>query len=132
VKALYDAIAAKITASPDGDTLRALISDYRPHRVPSKVACPYLVWRNVGTAVDRTNSSMFNDTIIQFSIHDDNEDSPIAVCNIYDALIALFDDVTLTVSGWTNVRTDRLSDQLLDDPDGGYEYIVQYRFYLGK
>lgn len=61
---------------------------------------PFILYFNIPAGVEKTFSEEFNNYLFQFSLFSDSE-SLVEISTMYDDLIALFDDCSLTITGST-------------------------------
>lgn len=96
---------------------------------------PYVVYFPLPGNVADTMSTKIEEALIQFSIFVTNEDGGATkAVQIRDALVALYDDVLLTMGGGYTMTSAARSTtgHLLKDPDEGYDAHVEYLFQYEK
>jgi len=72
----------------------------------------------------------YEDIIIQFNLFEDTTNSPVAINNLFDKLIAAFDFAELTVDNHTHIYMKRETSFLTKDENNIWQYNVSYRIYL--
>lgn len=75
-------------------------------QAPEQAVYPNVVFMVVVSTPADTFTEQVEDTLVQFSLRSTSE-SLTEITTMYAHLRALFDDATLTVTGGTNVRTQR-------------------------
>jgi len=94
---------------------------------------PYCVYYLIGDGPDWyfEDERIFR-AMIQFNLYTDDR-SATNVCTYTDNLMALYDECTLSVTGYTFLRMERTWEYLLRDPEEQvWQYVVQYRVTLEK
>lgn len=102
-------------------------------RMPQKTVFPYATYHLVGMDNRDTLTEHYPELFVQFNIFSQNEYTDEA-CECFDALDAVFNDGTLTVTGYTHkyTRPDGL-DMLVPNPDRSIQqYSVRYAILLKK
>lgn len=138
MKALYEAIVTRY-ASASGATLRAALGDdIHPFRAPQGTALPLVIYNHTGTPVDYTmagaggNATEIRTVNIDFVLYDDAS-SPLAIENAAEDLYALYDDVLLSVTGWTVFDAERENDlDIRDEQNKVWQKVISYRYQLGR
>ena len=77
------------------------------------------------------SGSEFEEIYIQFSIFDSNSSSS-NISTLESNLIDLLDNVTLTLTNFTQIGFKRLSKRYLIDENGIWQTIIEYRIELQK
>ena len=131
---MIDVLATAINArydSASGAALRALTTGMYPEEAPQGAIGIYITYSFIITDSEWTFDTTFDGPLVQFSLWS-SDDSPLSVMEAGTALVSLYKDVLLTVTGWTSVRADKVGERLLDDPnDKGFQYIVEMKYKLG-
>lgn len=85
-----------------GSTLAGLISGrmYQGKAAPG-AAMPYVVFSPVGEYREKTFHEVYVNTRVQFAIYTAGEDAPSVGQAIYQAIIDLYDECALTITGST-------------------------------
>lgn len=101
-----DALIAAINAKWPGSTLDSLVGgriflDEVPEHLRPR-SFPDIVWFIVSGVPDRTFTEHYTDTLIQFSIFSASPGA-VEITGLYNALSALFDECSLTITGSTLV-----------------------------
>jgi len=123
MKALFKAIYDKFSAANDFNT--AIGGQFYLNAAPQGIDKPYAVFQLINNAVDYNFSSTFDDAEIQIDIIDGNDDS--TILDLADYCMALFDDCTLTVSGYQFLKMERDLNFLTEDPAEELQhYVIQY------
>ena len=132
---LFISIGARWDATPVGDAIRALatgglhLSEAYQGAMTSTFK-PYVVYFALPGAVSNTNTTTMEEVAIQFSIFCPDEDGASTCVQIRDALVALYDDVRLTMGGgFEMTRAIRqTAGQFLKEPEQGYACHIDYVF----
>jgi len=134
MKALFDAINSEYLNSTTAAALRALTATSTSlfhGRAPQETAHPFIEISMVTSGIDMSNTSDFREPLITFDVWDDDR-SPVAVNNIGDAIVSLYRDNLLSVTGYTTVRADITDESELEQPDAkGWNYQVNIQYMLG-
>lgn len=102
-----------------------------PYKAPDGTPYPFLTWSFPDSTIEyvmdapRGTAALLEFNVIQFSIWD-NDSSPIRAIQISDILKATFDDYFFPWDGSVNMIFSRIFDNLLDDEEKGWQYVVQY------
>jgi hypothetical protein len=125
VKALFDAIEL---AYADTALDTATTGIYHVY-APVTVKMPYVTYLLLGNIPDRTNRSgglqVCENARLQISVWTPGFDSADCLA-LYSLLTAVYDDAVLTVAGYHHIQMTRASDNLVADPEGGWQYAVEY------
>lgn len=129
---LFEAIFARFNATPVGDTLRILAPGGMFHgRAPQTATYPLIELTMPGTSTEVTMDSDFDLVLVDYHCWD-NQRSPLRVELLANEVKVVYADVKLTVTGFSNIRSDKISEVELEDPDGdGYQYVVTFQYTLG-
>lgn len=98
---LYAAIITKVSGS---DLSTAVGGRIYSEDAPDGAALPYVIFIDPLAEQRDTFSERIEDISLQFSAFSDST-STVEIGGIYDNIRSLFDDATLSVSGWTNIMT---------------------------
>ena len=124
-------LAAENTAA--ANALRAKVGELNAYTLPKDDSSyPAVTYRYDGNEEELVMDGRLENPEILFTGYSIREDSPIEAMEVRDLIVALFDDCVLTVSGYSYVRGDRYMDRIEEDPDGGYNCYVGYRFKIDK
>ena len=118
---LFTAIITKFNADP---TLNAY-GLYAEH-APQDAILPYLTYMLVINEPIETFSDTSEYSMIQFSVWDDSV-SPLLVTQLAELFKTAFDWCSLTVAGRAHISMARQAERLLEDPDGGWQYSMDYQ-----
>lgn len=123
ISSLLESITTQYSNSP----LPAFVEGfYYAGTAPDQLEGTYITYFMVdGGKQEYTMSSRSERPTFQFSVWSD-EDSPLTVTRIAEMLMFWFDDCKLTVDGGKHIRIDRESHNLIPDPDGGWQYQIDY------
>lgn len=132
MNALFTAIYNKF----DGDaTLKAALTGGMWNtKVPTSRTDPYAVYNLMSNIPNGTFTEDIEEFVYQFNIFlrgPEDGKSAADVTAIYEQLIAVYDDCSLTVTGYTHVHTTREFSTLLY-VDGKWQYNVRYRTEIQK
>jgi len=133
MKALLDGIYTLFTAAPGGtyNTFYVAVGG-RMYLARAKQGetIPYVTYHLITDTNDWNFSHDFETALIQFNIF---HTSSTSAGTILGYLETLYDDCTLSVTGWTNVFMQREFTQLIRfDEENLWMYVVQYRVLLQK
>jgi len=126
MQALIDAIVAAFADTALSEAVSGLY--YRggtPQPAPTTVQMPYVTFFLVGNVPDNAGSQKCEEPRVQFSIWTSGWDSTEAMA-LYPLLRAIYDDALLSVSGYSMITMDRVADNLIPDPGGGWQYAIDY------
>jgi len=128
MKALFKAIYDQYSTVND---FRTAVPRFHLNNAPQSSTKPYAVFQLITNVTDYNFTSTFDDAEIQIDIIDDNISSDIL--DHADKCMALFDDCTLTVTGYQFLRMERDWNQLSEDPEEEIQrYTIQYTVWLRK
>ena len=125
MKALRNAIYAKNA----GSALDTLISGQIFYgKVPTGTRYPYVVFYRISGSPERTFTEEYDNPLIQFSVFSADPNSSNEVHEIADAVKALYDECSLSITGytlvWMRLQNDvgPLEDDSIsqDGADGGW------------
>lgn len=124
---LFGGIIAAFNKSPLRRSCRGLFYGRVFDRT---VAPPYVTYTLVNGLIDDDMSSCVEDVVLQFSVWS-IERSPDEVISLAESLWDVFDNIAFEVMGFKIIRFDRLSYNLLPDPDSeGWQMQTDYRIIL--
>jgi len=125
MKALRNAIYAKCA----GSALDTLINGQIYYgKAPTGTRYPYVVFSRVAGNIEKTFTEEYDIPLIQFSVFSANSSSSNEVHEIADAVKALYDECSLTITGstlvWMRLQNDvgPMEDDTIsqDGADGGW------------
>ncbi len=91
---------------------------------------PYGVVRVASIEPDYTFDSKMEVVSVEFSFYSEAR-GVTEIGDIYDDCKTMFDDCTLTVSGYTFVKMERVGGELLrDEEEDNWQYDVEYEVWL--
>ena len=134
MKALFDSIFVEFESGTSTSTLRTLVSTRGMYhgRAPQGTVFPFVEVGFFSSDNEFTNTSTFRQPIVTFNAWDDAR-SPVAVNNIGDQVVAAYRDNLLSVTGFTTVRAEVVSESELEQPDqNGWNYQVEVQYDLGS
>lgn len=125
MKTLLQALYTLFNADTNFKT--AVGSQFYPGSADQESASyPYAVYYLITDTSDWTFAEDIEVFTVQISVFD-NSNSPGTILDIYEYLKALFDDATLTISGYDLIRMHRENMQLIrDDQFGTWHLVVDY------
>jgi hypothetical protein len=133
MKAVIEAIVTRY-ASTDGASLRGSVNGLFPYVAPAKTATPYITY-SVPTSGDESFMGATQKVIttfrVQFSIWDSSP-SPKTAMEIAEKVISLYDFARLSVTGYCSIVCRRVFENLLRDPNKGWQYVLQYEIQVQK
>lgn len=99
---------------------------------PQSSTFPYAVYNLVTDTHDYQFVEQFEEVVIQFDIA--SQSSSAAECNtLFGYLISLYDNCSLTISGYYHIKMDRLYSSLTYySEDETWVYTIQYRVMIQK
>jgi len=120
MKAIFKAIKDKWDAE-------ATLNPYKLYfeSAPQKASMPYVVYLLVTGIPEFTMNTRMEDDRIQFSIFSSKNSSEEAQ-DIFEKLIAVFDDVVLTITGYSPVLFERAERVPTKTPEEAWQYNVEY------
>ena len=132
MKVLFSAIKTRFDATPN-DFYTAMGGRLYFYEAEQGATYPYCVYQMISDAPEYYfNDERFEDFLIQFSIFD-NDQSAVGITDDYEALKTHFDDVSLSVTGYTNVVFEREGARLVRNPtDNVWQYSADYRVMCEK
>ena len=126
------ALYTKFTALPVNDLYTALSGRLYHAEAPQGATFPFCVMYIINQMGDWSFTDTFEDVAVQFSIYT-NESSASNIGAYWSYLTTLFDDVNLTIAGYSDIQVHRELSQLIRDTENNiWHYATQYRFYLQK
>lgn len=130
MKELFAAIYTQFNATNDLKT--ALGGRMYPYEAPQNVTFPYCVYSMVSDMHEQDFSDDHEYIDVQFSLFSE-ENSLEQVGTLYGYLKELFDNQTLTVSGYDHLTFTRGLSQLIKDVEmGTWHYVVEYEVLLER
>jgi len=121
VNDLFAAIVAKFATTP----MLASYSIY-PYHAPQDAILPYCTYMEVLNEPIETFTDTSENPLIQISVWDSSP-SPLAVVAIAKSIKAAFDWQRLFIADHIHISTARQAERLVEDPDGGWHYSIDYR-----
>lgn len=135
IETILKGIFDKFSATNDFKT--AIGSRLYAYEAPQNPTYPYCVFEQISGLQDRDFLDKLEDVLVQFTLVD-SADSIATIADAETKMFALFDDATLTITGYTHITMDRQSNQLLklndedDDNITCWNSIVTYRILAEK
>jgi hypothetical protein len=134
--AAIETLYSQTTGSPPvhNPFFNALPGGLANTEIPQYPNYPYAVFQLISGVPDHLFTNTTEEALIQFTIID-NSGSSQTICNVFDALDALYDNCVLPTSVYGFLSMLREFQQLLrvDEVEGGFwQYVVQYRVVLQK
>ncbi len=123
------ALQAAYAASPVAALTNGMWPDFAPDKDANGPDLPYIVYMMTGNVPDNAFAQLVDDVFITFHLRG-GDMSPIEVDTIFTAFITAFDNAVIPVAGWTTVRLDRVGGNRVKDEDGGWVWIVNYKWHL--
>jgi len=120
MKAIFKAIKDKWDASGTLNSNKLFFES-----APQKTPMPYVVYLQVTGIPDYTMNTRIEDDRLQFSIFS-SKNSSVEVQDIYEKLIAVFDDVVLAIPGYDPVLFERAETVPTKTPEEAWQYNVEY------
>ena len=119
-------IYSKFTAEPANSLYTALGGRLYHAEAPQNATFPYAVVFIVSHEHDWVFDDEFEEALVQFSIFT-NERSAVTAGTLWGYLKSLYDDATITVSGYTQISMIRGQSRLIRDETGNiWHYSVDY------
>lgn len=117
----------------DGDAnLKAeLVGGLWLNEAPQETVMPYGIYQLISSVAeyDTNATKTIEDCLVQFSLFDD-EQVKTNIYNAYADLVALYDECTLTVTGYGFIRMWRLGQRLIKDEDHNWQFIIEYKILI--
>jgi len=132
MKQLFTGIYSRFTTGAPA-IYTSLSGRLRLHEAKQGETLPYGVYYLIGDSPDSYfGAERTFSTIIQFSLFADDR-SATNICTYFHNLTALYDECTLTVTGYTFLRMERTWAFLIRNAEEGiWQYTTQYRVTLEK
>jgi len=125
------ALQAWYAGSPVAALCNGMWPDFAPDKGALGPDMPYIVYMMTGNVPDNSMTQTVDDIYITFHIRS-GDISPSEVTDIFTAFIAAFDNAAIPVVGWTTVRFDRVGGDRAKDADGGWVWVVNYKWHLER
>ena len=110
--------------------LKAAITGFYFTEAPQDAVMPYVVYNLVSNVPDWTYTEDMENSLIQFSIFDNNSSST-TINDIYAKLTALFNWCSLSVTGYSHIYMKR-EFNILTRGNDIWKYVIQYRNEIQK
>ena len=110
--------------------LKAVITGFYFTEAPQDAVMPYVVYHLVSNVADWTYTEDMENSLIQFSIFDNNSSST-TINDIYAKLTALFNWCSLSVTGYSHIYMKR-EFNILTRGNDIWKYVIQYRNEIQK
>lgn len=94
-------------------------------RMEQGTQAPYLVFDFINNIKNRDSSDTWEQTLIEFRLISDKNGST-EINNLIDAVISCFDDVILSVSGFTSIKFNRTNDFFNPTFTNGWDKRIRY------
>jgi len=110
----------------------ALVTGMWPGFAPDKTPLPFITYTVTGNVPDNAmipGLQPVDDVFITFYLRS-GDISPIEVDAIFTAFVNAFDDAIIPITGFTTVRLDRVGGDRAKDADGGWVWVVQYKWHV--
>ena len=102
------------------------------YRAPEKAVLPYVTYMLVTSKQDEESFDARPESpLVQFSIWSENS-TPLEAMELRDIFVRSFDIASLSIAGWSTIRCKRETENLVEDPDGGFTYHIDYRLLTQK
>ncbi len=98
---------------------------------PQEAAMPYVVYQKITGIPEFTFNTEMQDDRYQFSAFS-SKNSAEEVLTMYEAIIAIFDDVVLPIVGYTPVLFERANEVPDKTPEEAWQYNIEYRVLNSK
>lgn len=129
---LITGIYSKFTAAPANTFYTAMGGRLYHAEAPQGATFPYTVVFAVSSEHEWTFTDTMEEVLIQFSIFT-NESSATNAGAHWAKLIALYDDASLTIAGYSRVSMIRGQSRLLRDTENNiWQYTIEYECFLEK
>jgi hypothetical protein len=128
MKALLKGIYDKYLTA---NTFRTVVPRFHLNNAPQSSSKPYAIFQLITNVADYNFTSTFDEAEIQIDIIASNVSSNIL--DYADYCMDLFDDCTLTVTGYQFIKMERDWNALIEDPEEEIQrYTIQYTVWLRK
>ena len=132
MKVLFQGIGILFSATPHNSFYNAVSGRLYRGFAPQNTTYPYAIYHLDSIVPDFTFSSTFEEILILFNLFS-NEFSTSEITDMYEYLNDLFDDSTISITGYTRVKFERgFSSLNRDIEESVWQYDVQYRVILRK
>ena len=123
---LITGIYSKFVAAPANSLYTALSGRLYHAQAPQGATFPYGVVFTVSHEHDWTFTHTFEDVTVQFSLFT-NESSASNIGTLWTYLTALYDDASITITGYSHLYMIRSSSRLIREPDKNiWHYSIDY------
>jgi len=131
MKALFTGIYNEFSSVPASSFYSALSGRLYLEEAPQGTAFPYAIYSLVSSPVDYNFTNRFEELTMDFNLYSDSESGAIEITGLYEKLKEQFDDVNLTVTGYSALKFQRqnawLNKMPSDIPNKSvWGYTVQY------
>jgi hypothetical protein len=126
MKTLFQAIYAQYLSKP----LASALTDLYNTEAPPEAIFPYGVFQLISDVAEGTYTEDMENCLVQFNLYSDKS-SCSDVCDHFELLKAAFDEVDLTITGYTPISMVREPSSLLKVEDV-WQYNVTYRIVIQK
>lgn len=123
------ALQAWYAASPVAALTHGMWPDFAPDKGARGPDLPFITYQMTGNVPDNSMSQTVDDIYVTFHIRSGGI-SPVEVDAIFTAFITAFDEAAIPIIGWTTVRFDRVGGSRAMDADGGWVWIVNYKWHV--
>lgn len=120
MKAIFKAIKDKWDAEASLNSYKLYLDS-----APQKASMPYIVYLLVTGIPEYTMNTQMEDDRIQFSVFSSKNSSQ-EVQTIAEAIMAVFDDVVLTITGYDPVLFERAEQVLTKTPEEAWQHNIEY------
>ena len=124
-----NALQAAYAASPVAALTTGMWPDFAPDKAAGGPVFPFITYQFTGNVPDNSMLQTVDDLYITFHIRS-GDISPLEVTDIFTAFITAFDEAVILVVGWTTIRFDRVGGNRAKDADGGWVYVVNYKWHI--
>ena len=131
MKDLFTGIYAEFSSVPASSFYTALSGRLYLEEAPQGTPFPYGTYGLVNNSADYNFTNRFEEATIDFNLYSDSTSGAVEITGLYEKLKEQFDDVNLTVAGYSELKFRRenawLNKQPSDIPNKSvWGYTVQY------
>jgi len=132
---LFTGIYTEFTSVPASSFYNALTGGLHLEEAPQGTAFPYAVFSLVISSLDQNWTNKLEEATIDFNLYSDSASGAVEITGLYEKLKEQFDDVNLTVAGYSQLKFRRenswLNKMPSDIPNKSiWAYTVQYAVLL--
>ena len=132
---LFTGLYTEFASVPASSFYTAIGGRLYLEEAPQGTKFPYAVFSLVNNSLDQNWTNKLEEATIDFNLYSDSESGAVEITDLYEKLKDQFDDVNLTVAGYSHLKFRRenawLNKMPSDIPNKSiWAYTVQYQVLL--